>query len=142
MAFHADWHAAKRANKRLAALVKAECGVEFNPDALFVQVKRTHEYKRQLLNVLHVILYSRIRKAHGLPLRADRRKAAPGYAMAKRIIKLVNSVAEVVNNDPDVDGRLKVAFLPNYRVSSMEIIPATDLSEQISAARRHRAPAT
>jgi glycogen phosphorylase len=140
--FHADWRAVKRANKeRLAALVKAECGVEFNPDALFdVQVKRIHEYKRQLLNVLHVIhLYNRIK--HGrLEGWADRcvligGKAAPGYVMAKRIIKLINSVAEVVNGDPDVNGRLKVAFLPNYRVSSMEIIaPATDLSEQISTA--------
>jgi glycogen phosphorylase len=140
--FHADWRAVKRANKeRLAALVKAECGVEFNPDALFdVQVKRIHEYKRQLLNVLHVIhLYNRIK--HGrLDGWADRcvligGKAAPGYVMAKRIIKLINSVAEVVNGDPDVNGRLKVAFLPNYRVSSMEIIaPATDLSEQISTA--------
>jgi starch phosphorylase len=141
-AFHAEWRAVKRANKeRLAALVKAECGVEFNPDALFdVQVKRIHEYKRQLLNVLHVIhLYNRIK--HGrLEGWADRcvligGKAAPGYVMAKRIIKLINSVAEVVNNDPDVNGRLKVAFLPNYRVTSMEIIaPATDLSEQISTA--------
>ncbi len=140
--FHGAWRAVKRANKeRLAALVKAECGVDFNPDALFdVQVKRIHEYKRQLLNVLHVIhLYNRIK--HGrLEGWADRcvligGKAAPGYAMAKRIIKLVNSVAEVVNSDPDVDGRLKVAFIPNYRVSSMEIIaPATDLSEQISTA--------
>jgi starch phosphorylase len=140
--FHADWRAVKRANKvRLAALVKAECGVEFNPDALFdVQVKRIHEYKRQLLNVLHVIhLYNRI-KLGRLEGWADRcvligGKAAPGYVMAKRIIKLVNSVADVVNNDPDVNGRLKVAFLPNYRVTSMEIIaPATDLSEQISTA--------
>ena len=141
-AFHDKWRAVKRANKeRLAALVKAECGVDFNPDALFdVQVKRIHEYKRQLLNVLHVIhLYNRIK--HGrLDGWADRcvligGKAAPGYVMAKRIIKLINSVAEVVNNDPDVNGRLKVAFLPNYRVSSMEIIaPATDLSEQISTA--------
>ncbi len=140
--FHADWRAVKHANKeRLATLVKAECDVEFNPDALFdVQVKRIHEYKRQLLNVLHVIhLYNRIN--HGrLDGWADRcvligGKAAPGYVMAKRIIKLVNSVAEVVNSDPDVNGRLKVAFLPNYRVSSMEIIaPATDLSEQISTA--------
>jgi len=141
-AFHADWRAVKRANKeRLAALVKAECGVDFNPDALFdVQVKRIHEYKRQLLNVLHVIhLYNRINRGR-LDGWADRcvligGKAAPGYVMAKRIIKLVNSVAEVVNSDPDVDGRLKVAFLPNYRVTSMEIIaPATDLSEQISTA--------
>lgn len=141
-AFHAEWRAVKRANKeRLAALVKAKCGVEFDPDALFdVQVKRIHEYKRQLLNVLHVIhLYNRIK--HGrLEHWADRcvligGKAAPGYAMAKRIIKLINSVADVVNNDPDVNGRLKVAFLPNYRVTSMEIIaPATDLSEQISTA--------
>ncbi len=141
-AFHADWHAVKRANKaRLAALVLAECGVSFNPDALFdVQVKRIHEYKRQLLNVLHIIhLYNRINKG-SLNGWTDRcvligGKAAPGYAIAKRIIKLINSVADVVNNDPDVNGRLKVAFLPNYRVSSMEIIaPATDLSEQISTA--------
>ncbi|MBW8329343.1 MAG: glycogen/starch/alpha-glucan phosphorylase [Thiobacillus sp.] len=141
-AFHAEWRAVKRANKeRLAALVKAECGVEFNPAALFdVQVKRIHEYKRQLLNVLHVIhLYNRINRGR-LDGWADRcvligGKAAPGYAMAKRIIKLINSVAEVVNSDPDVNGRLKVAFLPNYRVTSMEIIaPATDLSEQISTA--------
>ena len=141
-AFHAEWREVKRANKEcLTALVKTVCGVEFNPDALFdVQVKRIHEYKRQLLNVLHVIhLYNRIK--HGrLEGWADRcvligGKAAPGYVIAKRIIKLVNSVAEVVNNDPDVNGRLKVAFLPNYRVTSMEIIaPATDLSEQISTA--------
>ena len=141
-AFHAEWRAAKRANKaRLAALVEAECGVRFDPSALFdVQVKRIHEYKRQLLNVLHVIhLYNRIKQGD-LEGWVDRcvligGKAAPGYAMAKRIIKLINSVADVVNSDPDVNGRLKVAFLPNYRVSSMEIIaPATDLSEQISTA--------
>ncbi len=141
-AFHVEWRAAKRANKvRLAALVEAECGVSFDPSALFdVQVKRIHEYKRQLLNVLHVIhLYNRIKHGH-LEGWVDRcvligGKAAPGYAMAKRIIKLINSVASVVNSDPDVDGRLKVAFLPNYRVSSMEVIaPATDLSEQISTA--------
>ncbi len=141
-AFHAEWRAAKRANKeRLTALVKAECGVTFDPEVLFdVQVKRIHEYKRQLLNVLHVIhLYNRIK--HGrLEGWADRcvligGKAAPGYVMAKRIIKLINNVADVVNSDPAVNGRLKVAFLPNYRVTSMEIIaPATDLSEQISTA--------
>ena len=141
-AFHEEWRAIKRANKvRLAALVKEMCNVDFNPDALFdVQVKRIHEYKRQLLNVLHVIhLYNRVKKGD-LDNWADRcvligGKAAPGYVMAKRIIKLINSVADVVNNDPDVDGRLKMAFLPNYRVTSMEIIaPATDLSEQISTA--------
>ncbi len=141
-AFQDAWRAAKRTNKaRLAALVKNECGVEFSLDALFdVQVKRIHEYKRQLLNVLHVIhLYNRVK--HGrLDGWADRcvligGKAAPGYVMAKRIIKLINSVAEVVNNDPAVNGRLKMAFLPDYRVSCMEIIaPATDLSEQISTA--------
>jgi starch phosphorylase len=133
---------AKRANKeRLAALVRRELGVVINPASLFdVHIKRIHEYKRQLLNILHVIhLYRRI-KLGKLENWADRcvvigGKAAPGYAMAKRIIKLVNSVAEVVNTDPEVDGRLKVAFIPNYRVSSMEIIaPAADLSEQISTA--------
>jgi starch phosphorylase len=140
--FHAQWQAVKYANKqRLAALVKKECGVDFNPAALFdVQVKRIHEYKRQLLNILHVVhLYRRI-KLGRLDNWADRcvligGKAAPGYVMAKRIIKLINSVADMVNNDPDVDGRLKVAFIPNYRVSSMEIIaPAANLSEQISTA--------
>lgn len=141
-AFQTQWHAVKLANKeRLAAMVKQECGVDFNPSALFdVQVKRIHEYKRQLLNVLHVIhLYRRI-KLGRMENWADRcvligGKAAPGYAMAKRIIKLISSVAEVVNTDPEVNGRLKMAFIPNYRVSSMEIIaPAADLSEQISTA--------
>ena len=140
--FHANWHAVKMANKqRLAALVKSDCHVEFDPTALFdVQVKRIHEYKRQLLNVLHVVhLYLRIKHGH-LDNWVNRcvligGKAAPGYYMAKSIIKLINSVADVVNNDPDVNGRLKLAFLPNYRVSAMEIIaPATDLSEQISTA--------
>ncbi|MES2366772.1 MAG: glycogen/starch/alpha-glucan phosphorylase [Pseudomonadota bacterium] len=141
-AFHARWRQIKLANKqRLAALVKTECDVDFDPTALFdVQVKRIHEYKRQLLNVLHVIhLYLRIKNGR-MDKWANRcvligGKAAPGYVMAKRIIKLINNVAAVVNNDPDVNGRLKLAFLPNYRVSSMEIIaPATDLSEQISTA--------
>ncbi len=141
-AFQADWHQAKRINKQeLADLVARECGVEFSIDALFdVQVKRIHEYKRQLMNILHVIhLYNRIRR--GDTKNWTNRciliggKAAPGYFIAKRIIKLVNSVAEVVNNDPEIGDRLKLAFLPNYRVSSMEVIaPATDLSEQISTA--------
>ena len=141
-AFHQQWRAVKYANKqRLALLVKDECGVDFDPSSLFdIQVKRIHEYKRQLLNVLHVIhLYARIKQGK-LDNWANRcvligGKAAPGYVMAKSIIKLVNSVAAVVNNDPEVGNRLKVAFLPNYRVSSMEIIaPAADLSEQISTA--------
>ena len=128
-AFHARWRQIKLANKqRLAALVKAECDVDFEPTALFdVQVKRIHEYKRQLLNVLHVIhLYLRIKNGH-MDHWTNRcvligGKAAPGYVMAKRIIKLINNVAEVINNDPTVGDRLKLVFFPNYGVSSMEII--------------------
>ncbi|MBN4073269.1 glycogen/starch/alpha-glucan phosphorylase [Mariprofundus ferrooxydans] len=141
-AFRKKWAACKRANKeRLAAVVQAECGVRFSPDAMFdIQVKRIHEYKRQLLNVLHVIhLYDRIKR--GDTANWTNRcvliggKAAPGYYMAKQIIKLVSNVAEVVNNDPDVGDKLKVVFFPNYRVSAMEVIaPAADLSEQISTA--------
>jgi starch phosphorylase len=140
--FKQRWAKVKRLNKeRLADLVRHDCKVEFNPDALFdVQVKRIHEYKRQLLNILHVIhLYARLKNGETANW-TDRcvligGKAAPGYVMAKRIISLVCKVAEVVNDDPDIDGRLKVAFLPNYRVSAMEIIaPGTDLSEQISTA--------
>jgi len=140
--FRKKWAACKRANKeRLAAVVEAECGVTFSPDAMFdIQVKRIHEYKRQLLNVLHVIhLYDRIKR--GDTANWTNRcvllggKAAPGYYMAKQIIKLVSNVAEVVNNDPDVGDKLKVVFFPNYRVSAMEVIaPAADLSEQISTA--------
>ncbi len=140
--FRTRWRAAKRASKvRLAALIEAECGVIFNPEAMFdVQVKRIHEYKRQLLNVLHIIhLYVRIK--HGDTADWTPRcalfggKAAPGYVMAKDIIKLICNVAQVINTDPDVGDRLKVAFLPNYCVSAMEIIcPGTDLSEQISTA--------
>lgn len=141
-AFRVKWRAIKQANKtRLAEMIKRDCGVEFNTDALFdVQVKRIHEYKRQLLNVLHVIhLYDRIKRGDT----ADWTprcvliggKAAPGYKMAKRIIKLVNAVAAVINNDPDTAGLLKLAFIPDYRVSAMEVICAgADLSEQISTA--------
>jgi starch phosphorylase len=141
-AFRTRWHEVKLTNKRrLAAMVEADCGVVFNPEALFdVQVKRIHEYKRQLLNVLHVIhLYDRLKRGDTADW-TDRcvlvgGKAAPGYAIAKSIIKLVNNVAGVVNDDPDVGGRLKVAFLPNYRVTAMEVIaPGSDLSEQISTA--------
>ncbi len=141
-AFGERWRAVKRANKvRLSDLVERECGVSFDPDAMFdVQVKRIHEYKRQLLNVLHVIhLYDRIKRGDT----ADWTprcvliggKAAPGYFMAKLIIKLINNLAYVVNTDSDTRDRLRVAFLPDYRVSAMEIIaPGTDLSEQISTA--------
>lgn len=140
--FQRKWQQVKRENKqRLADLVKIDCNVGFDCDAMFdVQVKRIHEYKRQLLNILHVIhLYNRIKA--GDTKNWTRRcvliggKAAPGYQMAKLIIKLVNSVARVVNNDYQVGDLLKVAFLPNYRVSAMEVIaPGSDLSEQISTA--------
>lgn len=137
-----NWHAIKQANKqKLADLVKVNTGVEFNPESLFdVQVKRIHEYKRQLLNVLHVIhLYDRISRGdtEGLQPRSVLigGKAAPGYYLAKLIIKLINNVATVVNSDPTVAPLLQVVFLPNYCVSAMEIItPGADLSEQISTA--------
>jgi len=136
------WEAIKLANKqRLAWLVLDTTGVQFDTDALFsVQVKRIHEYKRQLLNLLHVIhLYVRIRnnQADGQIKRCVLigGKAAPGYWLAKRIIKLINNVAAVINADPLVGDRLKLAFIPDYRVSLMEVIaPAADLSEQISTA--------
>ena len=140
--FAARWTQVKQENKRkLAALVKKECNVDFAVDSLFdVQVKRIHEYKRQLLNVLHVIhLYDRIKRGD-VDNWTNRcvligGKAAPGYLLAKSIIKLINNVAEVVNNDTEVGDKLKLAFIPNYGVSKMEIIcPGTDLSEQISTA--------
>lgn len=140
--FQQQWQSVKRANKeRLAELIKTECGVTFSTGAIFdVQVKRIHEYKRQLLNILHVIhLYDRIMRGDtaGMHPRCVLigGKAAPGYEMAKAIIKLINNVATVVNKDPRVAPWLKVAFLPNYRVSSMEVICAgAELSEQISTA--------
>ena len=141
-AFRARWREVKLANKlRLAALVQADCGVSFDVDAMFdVQVKRIHEYKRQLLNILHVIhLYDRIKRgdtANWTPRCVlIGGKAAPGYAMAKSIITLACKVAQVINADPACDGLLKVAYLPDYRVTAMEIVsPGTDLSEQISTA--------
>jgi starch phosphorylase len=140
--FRARWREIKQDNKvRLASLIEADCGVVFNPKAMFdVQVKRMHEYKRQLLNLLHVIhLYDRIKRgdtANWTPRCVlIGGKAAPGYYMAKQIIKLTNNIAKVINNDPEVGDKLKLAFLPNYRVTAMEIIcPGTDLSEQISTA--------
>jgi len=141
-AFRTRWHEARQENKlRLAALVQDACGVGFDTDALFdVQVKRIHEYKRQLLNLLHIIhLYDRIKRGdtEGWTPRCVLfgGKAAPGYVMAKRIIKLINNVARVINEDGDTEGMLRVAFLPDYRVTMMEqIAPGTDLSEQISTA--------
>ncbi len=140
--FRQQWHDVKQANKtRLAAIVQARSNVTFNPEGLFdVQVKRIHEYKRQLLNILHVIhLYDRIKRGDtaGWTNRCVLigGKAAPGYAMAKLIIKLINNVAQVVNADPVVGEKLKVAFVLNYNVSAMEnICPGTDLSEQLSTA--------
>jgi starch phosphorylase len=140
--FHADWRQARRtAKERLAVLIKDRTGVVVDVDSLFdVQVKRIHEYKRQHLNVLHVVtLYNRIKqnpKADVIPRTVVfGGKAAPGYFMAKLIVKLINSVAEVVNRDPDVAGRLKVAFVPDFNVMTGQLIyPAADLSEQISTA--------
>ena len=140
--FRAKWRAVKRANKqRLAQMVEHDCKVAFDPDAMFdVQVKRIHEYKRQLLNVLHVIhLYDRIKRddiAEWVPRCVlIGGKAAPGYVMAKLIIRLINAVARVVNEDPATEGLLSLCFFPDYRVSAMEVIaPGTDLSEQISTA--------
>jgi len=141
-AFQDRWQAVKHANKvRLANLIQAECGVVFDPEALFdVQVKRIHEYKRQLLNALHVVhLYCRIKRGD-LDAWVKRcvlvgGKAAPGYVMAKSIIKFINNIAKVINDDPAAHDYLKVAFLPNYRVTSMEsICPGAELSEQISTA--------
>jgi starch phosphorylase len=132
----------KRANKeRLAALIRERMNITVSPDALFdVQVKRIHEYKRQLLNIIEAVaLYDAIR-AHPerdwVPrVKIFAGKAAPGYWNAKLIIKLINDVAKIINNDPAVRGLLKVLFLPNYNVSLAEvIIPAADLSEQISTA--------
>ena len=140
--FRQRWHDVKMENKqRLAALIKSECGLDVNCNALFdVQVKRIHEYKRQLLNALHIIhLYIRIKR--GDTENWTNRcvliggKAAPGYAIAKLIVKLISNVARVVNEDPAVGDLLKVVFFPNYRVSAMETIcPGADLSEQISTA--------
>ena len=125
--------------QKLVALVKRDCNVEFDANMMFdVQVKRIHEYKRQLLNVLHVIhLYERIRKGDTKTLTPRcvlfGGKAAPGYFIAKLIIKLINNVAQTINADPLAKPYLRVAFLPNYNVTAMETIcPATDLSEQIS----------
>ena len=140
--FRASWRKVKRENKkRLAEYILAETGIAVDADSMFdIQTKRIHEYKRQLLNVLHVItLYNRMRKeprAKYVPRTVIiAGKAAPGYYMAKLLIKLVHSVADVVNNDPATKGRLKLVFLPNYNVSQAEkVVAAADVSEQISTA--------
>jgi len=140
--FHSRWTAVKTHNKqRLAALVYKECKIHFDSNSMFdVQVKRIHEYKRQLLNLLHIVhLYSQIKNGY-VDGWVNRNiliggKAAPGYQRAKQIIKLTHNIANVINSDPEIRPRLKLAFLPNYSVPFMEIIaPGTDLSEQISTA--------
>ncbi|MBW4669875.1 MAG: glycogen/starch/alpha-glucan phosphorylase [Cyanomargarita calcarea GSE-NOS-MK-12-04C] len=140
--FRAAWYQVKQANKQnLADRIYKAVGITVNPESLFdIQVKRIHEYKRQHLNVMHIItLYNRIKDNPNLDITPRTfifaGKAAPGYHMAKLIIKLINSVAEVINNDPDVSDRLKVVFFPDYNVTnSQRIYPAADLSEQISTA--------
>ena len=140
--FRTVWRGVKRANKEnLSGVILQSTGIEVDPDSLCdVMVKRLHEYKRQLLKVLHIItLYNRIRATPGIDLLPRTfvfgAKAAPGYRMAKLIIKLINSVAGVINSDPNVRGRLKVAFIPNFNVTLAErIYPAADVSEQISLA--------
>ena len=141
-AFQQAWQQVKHNNKvRLAAIIARRTGVQVDPQSMFdVQVKRIHEYKRQHLNLLHVVTeYNRIKAnpQHEVTPRTFifAGKAAPGYFLAKLIIKLVNSIADVVNNDPDVAGRLKVVFLPDFNVKhAHNIYPAADLSEQLSTA--------
>lgn len=140
--FAGRWKEVKRANKEaLCGYILKHTGLVVDPDSMFdVQVKRIHEYKRQLLNVLHIVtLYNRIKdnpSARVVPRTfIFAGKAAPSYAIAKLIIRLITAVAEVVNRDPDVAARIKVVFLANYGVSLAEkIFPASDLSEQISTA--------
>ena len=140
--FQADWQRVKRGNKaKLARIIQRETGIVVDPESMFdVQVKRIHEYKRQHLNVMHIIqCYNRFKLNPNADLTPRTfifgGKAAPSYWMAKLIIKLITSVGEVINNDPDIRDRLKVVFLPNYNVKlAQRIYPAADLSEQISLA--------
>lgn len=140
--FQKEWRACKTTTKKfLARCIKSNLGIEVNPNSMFdILVKRIHEYKRQHLKVLHIItLYNRIKQNPAIDI-VPRTfifggKAAPGYFMAKLIIKLINSVADIVNDDPDVNNRLKVVFIPDFNVkTSQHIYPAADLSEQISTA--------
>jgi glycogen phosphorylase len=140
--FRQEWRRAQEETKgELASYILGKIGISVDPKSMFdIQVKRLHEYKRQHLNVLHIVtLYNRIKKKPHAEVTPRTfifgGKAAPGYFTAKLIIKLIHSVAEVVNNDPEVRGRLKVVFLPDYNVSlGQKVYPAADLSEQISTA--------
>jgi len=138
--FREEFVRVKRDNKLLLGeIIRQRLKIDVDPDSLFdVQIKRIHEYKRQLLNLLHVVtLYNRIRAGGEATPRTVvfGGKAAPGYRMAKLIIRLINDVADIVNNDPLVRDLLKVVFIPNYDVTNAQsIIPAADLSEQISTA--------
>jgi len=140
--FQNDWRRIKRDNKhRLADLIQFKTGIIVDPESMFdVQVKRIHEYKRQHLMLLYIISrYQEIKINPGLEIVSRTfifaGKAAPGYDLAKRIIKLIHSVGDIVNSDPEVDGRLKVVFIPNFTVKNAQwIYPAADLSEQISTA--------
>ena len=140
--FRREWREIKLQNKQgLAALILRLTGLVINPDTLFdIQAKRIHEYKRQHLNLLHIVtLYNRLRQAPDIDLPPRTfifgGKAAPGYAMAKLMIKLITSVAETLDQDPQINGRLKVIFLPNFNVKNAQrLYPAADLSEQISTA--------
>ena len=140
--FRQQWREVKQSNKaRLARHIQEELSIELNPDSLFdVQVKRIHEYKRQFLCALHaVVLYNRLKEnpsADPVPRSIIfAGKAAPGYDMAKLVIKLINSIAEKINGDPDIRDKLKVVFVANYNVTKAEwIIPGADLSEQVSTA--------
>ena len=140
--FQQKWRAVKADNKQvLARFIKDRTGISVNPESLFdIQVKRLHEYKRQLLNVLHLVtLYHRHKRVAGTTI-APRTvlfggKAAPGYRMAKLIIRLINGVADVINTDPAVSESLRVVFLPDFNVKNgQRVYPAADLSEQISTA--------
>ncbi len=141
-AFQEKFAAVKRANKvQLSNLVASRMGIKLDPNAMFdIQIKRIHEYKRQLLNVIEAVaLYDQIRSHPELDwqprVKLFAGKAAPSYHNAKLIIKLINDVARVINNDPSVRGLLKIVFVPNYNVSLAEVmVPAADLSEQISTA--------
>jgi glycogen phosphorylase len=140
--FQLQWRNVKLANKqRLATLIKDRTGITVSPESLFdVQVKRIHEYKRQHLAALHILtLYLRVQRDPSTDVPARTfifgGKAAPGYFMAKRIIKLINTIGEIVNNDPAVRDRLKVVYFPDFNVTNAHFIyPAADLSEQISTA--------